>query len=282
LPGNTRVLKVHALSNGDINHQQSFGYHREKKNYSLEAYSSRYKHRSSSTMSSSSSFGSWYEDQKEAENGDTSSNSSWFSIDTEQALPLFNSESLQGFSIDSMKTSMEAQMPQKILGMGYQQRFKVFCALLFLSALFFALAFFVGVPMLALKPQKFALSFTCGSVTFMGSFGIMKGPKEHLVSMCTMQRMPFTIIYFGSMMSTLYLTCTKGGMKGYALVLISSGVQLIALLWYLISFLPGGTMGLQLVGRAMWTILQPVLKALFKLQTMCVAAIVKYCMRSQS
>jgi len=233
-------------------------------------------------MSSSSSFGSWYEDQKAAENGDASSNSSWFSIDTEQALPLFNSESLQGFSIDSMKTSMEAQMPKKILGMGYQQRFKVFCALLFLSALFFALAFFVGVPMLALKPQKFALSFTCGSVTFMGSFGIMKGPKEHLASMCTMQRMPFTIIYFGSMMTTLYLTCTKGGMKGYALVLISSGVQLIALLWYLISFLPGGTMGLHLVGRAMCTILQPVFKALFKLQTMCVTAVVKYCMRSQS
>lgn len=100
---------------------------------------------------------------------------------------------------------------------------KVFCALLFLSALFFALAFFVGVPMLALKPQKFALSFTCGSVTFMGSFGIMKGPYEHFMSMCTMQRMPFTTIYLGSMMATLYLTCTKGGMKGYAYVLIASG-----------------------------------------------------------
>jgi hypothetical protein len=100
---------------------------------------------------------------------------------------------------------------------------KVFCALLFLSALFFALAFFVGVPMLTLKPQKFALSFTCGSVTFMGSFAIMKGPYEHFSSMFTLQRMPFTIIYLGSMMTTLYLTCTKGGLKGYALVIISSG-----------------------------------------------------------
>jgi hypothetical protein len=100
---------------------------------------------------------------------------------------------------------------------------KVFCALLFLSALFFALAFFVGLPMLALKPQKFALSFTCGSITFMASFGIMKGPYEHLVSMFTADRMLFTTIYFGSILATLYLTCTKGGMKGYALVLIASG-----------------------------------------------------------
>lgn len=234
--------------------------------------------------SSSSSFGSWYDEQKAAENGE-SSNSNWFSIDTEQALPLFNTDNFQnlpGFSIESMKQSMEAQMPKKILGMGYQQRFKVFCALLFLSALFFVLAFFVGVPMLALKPQKFALSFTCGSLTFMGSFGIMKGPKEHLMSMCTVQRMPFTIIYLGSMMVTLYLTCTKGGLKGYAYVLIASGVQLVALIWYLVSSLPGGTMGLQVVGRAMCSLLQPVIKVFIQLQAMCVTACIKYCMRTSS
>ena len=79
-------------------------------------------------MPPSSSFGNWYDEQKAAENGDPSSNSSWFSIDTEQALPLFNTENLQniqGFSFEGMKQSMEAQMPKKILGMGYQQRFKV-------------------------------------------------------------------------------------------------------------------------------------------------------------
>jgi len=232
--------------------------------------------------SSTSSFGSWYDDQKAAENGEGSSNSSWFNIESEQILPLFNSENLQGFSFDSMKQTMESQMPKKILGMGYQQRFKVFCALLFLSALFFALAFFVGLPMLALKPQKFALSFTCGSVTFMASFGIMKGPKEHFISMCTLQRMPFTIIYLGSIMMTLYLTCTKGGIKGYAAVLIASGVQLVALLWYLISFLPGGAMGLQMISRALWTMLQPIIKAFIRLQGMCFSACIKYFTRSSS
>jgi len=237
---------------------------------------------------STSSFGSWYDEQRAAENGDaagptsSSSFSSWLSIDSEQVLPLFNSENLQGFSIESMKQSMEGSMPKKIMGMGYQQRFKVFCALLFLSALFFALAFFVGLPMLALKPQKFALSFTCGSITFMASFGIMKGPYEHLVSMFTADRMLFTTIYFGSILATLYLTCTKGGMKGYALVLIASGVQLVALMWYLVSFLPGGTMGLRMVGRAMCVILQPVFVVCFKMQTVCFSACLKYCTRSSS
>jgi len=233
-------------------------------------------------MPSSSSFGSWYDEQKAEKDGDGSSNASWFSIDTEEVLPLFNSENLQAFSIDSMKQTMESQMPKKILGMGYQQRFKVFCALLFLSALFFALAFFIGVPLLAMKPQKFALSFTCGSLTFMGSFAILKGPYEHFSSMFTVQRMPFTTIYLGSIAMTLYLTCTKGGLKGYAYVLIASGVQLMALLWYLVSFLPGGTMGLQIVARSICTLLQPVLKVLIRLQAMCVAACFKYFTRSSS
>ena len=100
-----------------------------QKNYSFEIHSisdisnatiNRHNNRSMP----SSSFGSWYDEQKAAENGG-SSNSSWFSIDSEQALPLFNSENLPGFSMESMRETMEAQMPKKILGMGYQQRFKV-------------------------------------------------------------------------------------------------------------------------------------------------------------
>lgn len=276
------------------------------------------------------SFGSWYDQKRAAENGEagdaaatSSSIFSSFGMDSEQVLPLFNSESLPGFSFENMKQSMEAQMPKKILGMGYQQRFKVrslgidleetkidatisvemnivflfcnskvffpflslpqvFCALLFLSAVFFSLAFFVGVPVLAMRPQKFALSFTCGSITFMGSFAIMKGPKEHLMSMFTGDRLLFTTIYLGSMGMTLYLTCTKGGLGGYALVLIASAVQLVALLWYLVSFLPGGTMGLNLVMRAICTMLQPVIAACMRLQGMCFSACLGYFSRSSS
>ena len=77
----------------------------------------------------SSSFGRWYDDQRAAEGGAGGLKSSWFSV--EQALPLFNTDGLQAYtdglqnSFETMKQSMEAQMPKKILGMGYQQRFKV-------------------------------------------------------------------------------------------------------------------------------------------------------------
>ena len=114
-----------------------------------------------STMSSpSSSFGSWYDEHKAAENGDGSaSSSSWFSIDSEQVLPLFNSENLQGFSFESMKQSMEAQMPKKIMGMGYQQRFKVCDLSSLLSFVFFYFFFsFICLNLLLIRYHSSSFS----------------------------------------------------------------------------------------------------------------------------
>lgn len=82
------------------------------------------------------SFGKWYEEKKndDSETTDTASSggggSSWlFNIeDSMQLLPTLHSDSLpnvQNFTLANMKASMEQQMPKKILGLNYQQRFKV-------------------------------------------------------------------------------------------------------------------------------------------------------------
>lgn len=105
----------------------------------------------------------------------------------------------------------------------------------------------------------------------MGSFGILKGPVEHIRSMITPDRIVFTSIYVTSMLLTLYCTFTYGSLRGYVLVMACSAVQLIALVWYLISFLPGGTAGLKYVFAAMGHLLQPVIRACAKLQAMCCA-----------
>ena len=78
----------------------------------------------------SSSFGQWY-DERQAESNPDGSSGSWFG--REQVLPLFNAEGMQNlsmegiqnFSFESMKQSMEASMPKKVMGLSYQQRFKV-------------------------------------------------------------------------------------------------------------------------------------------------------------
>lgn len=147
---------------------------------------------------------------------------------------------------------------------------QAFCALLFLSALFFALAFFVGVPMIALKPQKFALSFTCGSILFMCSFAIMKGPKEHLMGLFAPDQRLFTSIYFVSMFMTIYCTFQFGGITGYVAVLSCSAAQLVALVWYLISFLPGGSAGLKYIIAVVSHFLKPIIVVCAKWQAVCI------------
>ena len=163
--------------------------------------------------------------------------------------------------------------------MGSLTILQVFCALLFLSALFFALAFFVGLPTITVRPQKFALSFTMGSVMFMLSFAVLKGPKEHLMSMLQRERLYFTTIYVGSILATLYLTFSYGGIRGYAMVVAVSAVQIVALLWYLISFLPGGAAGLKYVSAVMGHLLRPVLVACGKFQAYCLASCCRFFMQ---
>lgn len=251
------------------------------------------------------SFGQWYDQQRQGEG--TEGGNSWFSglqdvsLSTDQLLPLY--EGMQPVSFQNIRESMEAQMPKKILGMGYQQRFKVhttidfsvvgsdsrhvpcstfcssfqqvFTALLLLSALFFALAFAVGMPMITIRPQKFAISFTFGSLLFMGSFAILKGPGPHFRSMCAGDRMFFTTIYIGSMLATLYFTFNIGGAQGYLIVLGASGVQLLALLYYLVSFLPGGAAGMRILLAAMCQLLKPVFIVCAKFQALCMAKLCK-------
>ena len=203
-----------------------------------------------------SSFGTWYDNVKnEGEEGDSSESGMGMT------LPLFNTPAgiPADFGWNSVKAGLEAQMPQQILGMNYQQRFQVFCALLILSGVFFGLGFIVGLPTITFRPQKFALSFTCGSLTFMGSFAILRGPQAHLAGMLTPDRLPFTAVYLLSMFMTLYFTFTAHGAKGYISVLTASGLQLLALLWYLVTFLPGGAQGMKVLVSAILTMLRPII-----------------------
>jgi hypothetical protein len=232
------------------------------------------------------SFGKWHTEQKQQSqqhppNNQSMSLSSLFSTapttDASTEGGDIESQSLiDSFSLSSMRSSLEAQLPQKIMGMNYQQRFQIFCICLLLSAVFFALGFFVGIPLLTVRPQKFALSFTCGSITFMGSFAVLRGPHAHAMSMLAGDRIHFTVVYVGSMLLTLYLTFTAGGAKGYVLVLASSALQLLALMWYLVTFLPGGTMGMKVLTQAMWTLLKPLMLGCAKFQAICIGRCVSW------
>lgn len=72
-------------------------------------------------------------------------------------------------------------------------------------------------------------------------------------------------------MFTIYSTFAFHGFIGYFMVMAASGVQLVALLWYLVSFLPGGAASLRYLTATIGHLLKPVFLACGRCQAYCLA-----------
>ncbi|KAJ5562147.1 hypothetical protein N7461_000908 [Penicillium sp. DV-2018c] len=113
------------------------------------------------------------------------------------------------------------------------------------AAVCFMICFFL-FPVLSLKPRKFAILWSVGSILFLLSWAVLMGPWTYAKHLISGSRLPFTAAYFGSIVLTLYFAI---GLRSAFLTLISSIFQLASLLWYLVSYFPMGSTGLQYVGR---------------------------------
>jgi Got1/Sft2-like family len=83
------------------------------------------------------------------------------------------------------------------------------------AAACFVMAFFL-LPVLVLKPRKFVVLWTVGSILFLcryaprkmdvdgGSFAALQGPVPYIKHLVSPTRLPFTAAYFGSLGLTLY------------------------------------------------------------------------------
>jgi hypothetical protein len=58
-----------------------------------------------------------------------------------------------------------------------------------------ALALFVFLPLILFSPSKFALSFTMGSLCFMGAFAAFRGPRTFIRGLIDAERRGFTAAY---------------------------------------------------------------------------------------
>ncbi|CAI7734668.1 unnamed protein product [Closterium sp. NIES-54] len=117
-----------------------------------------------------------------------------------------------------------------------------FVVVLATGVFFLFLAFSMFLPVIVLAPQKFAVCFTIGCLLVVGSFFVLKGPMVQLQSMTSAERLPFSLFLVGSMVSTIYCSMV---LHSYLLSVISSGAQVLALVYYVVSFFPGGTTGLR-------------------------------------
>lgn len=136
---------------------------------------------------------------------------------------------------------LPAQLPaqsrgeeEALFNLSRWDRMIVFAMLVVGSAACFFLAFFF-LPILALRPRKFVTLWTVGSLLFISSFAALQGPMTYGKHLLSGPRLPFTATYFGSMGLTLYFSI---GLNSTILTIISAAAQMVALLWYLVSYFP--------------------------------------------
>ncbi|POW12389.1 hypothetical protein PSHT_08122 [Puccinia striiformis] len=89
----------------------------------------------------------------------------------------------------------------------------------------FIISFFT-LPLLAIKPRKFAVSFSLGSILFMIGFMVLQGPIQHLNT---------------SSQPTDYRLQSR--------TLISGLIQVVVLVVYFVAYFPGGLTTLRFMGN---------------------------------
>ncbi|KAG8042558.1 hypothetical protein G9C98_005192 [Cotesia typhae] len=135
------------------------------------------------------------------------------------------------------------------------QRLTGFAMCLFMGVLCFSISA-IYVPVLLLKARKFALLYSLGSVFFLMSFCFLWGPVSYLKSLFTLEKRCFTLSYFLTLAGTLYFALH---LQSTPLTVLCAVLQIIALLSFLVSHIPGGTTGLMFFGRMFKSSVKPTL-----------------------
>lgn len=144
--------------------------------------------------------------------------------------------------LDQQTASASTTPSESIFHLSTFERMVVFVITL-IGSFFCAFICFTLFPILSLKPRKFALIWTLGSILFITSFGILKGFRPYVIHLISVERLAFTISFFTSILLTLLFALVW---KNSLVVIVCCIVQMIASIWYTVSYFPYGRQGLSL------------------------------------
>lgn len=158
----------------------------------------------------------------------------WFPVKNNSHQQTEEEATVNGWFSDAQKDPLLPSLSKK-------QRVIGFIGCLLMGTFCFSLAS-LYIPLLLLKARKFALLYTLGSIFIIFSFSLLWGPCNHLKHLLSAERLPFTITYFGTMGATVYFALSVQSMP---LTVIFAIAQVLALVWYVLSYIPGGQTGLK-------------------------------------
>lgn len=153
-----------------------------------------------------------------------------------------HSLSLGGDNDTLMDTNNASDSSDSLLRLSYFERISLFVVCILGCYACYAICF-IFFPVLSLKPKKFSLIWSIGSVLFLVAFDILNGPTKFFKHAISLERLPFTLSFVGSIMMTLLFSLLW---KNNLLVIIACAIQAICSVYYTVSYFPYGRQGLRL------------------------------------
>lgn len=138
----------------------------------------------------------------------------------------------------------------EMFNLSWVQRLTLFVMCFSAGAMMIGLSF-MFLPMILLKPHKFAAAFTAGNLLAIMSTWVIVGPRAQLASMFHPARATAAAAYLGSLIFALF-AAFFGGRLRYPLVLVSLVVEVLALVWYSLSYIPFGRQALSRLTGISW------------------------------
>jgi hypothetical protein len=138
--------------------------------------------------------------------------------------------------LKSIKSSVEKSVEVEI---SYTYFFIVFGT----GLLFIILSFF-HLPLIIFFPGKFSSLFSIGSIIILLSFIFIYGTCQFLGMLFKKERCVYTIIYLFSVIGGFIFSYLY---NYYIVVLICTSVQLISIIIFILTFIPGGYSGISII-----------------------------------
>ena len=114
---------------------------------------------------------------------------------------------------------------------------------LFGSGILLLFLSFIFIPTIIISPAKFSLCFSLGSLLFLTSFLFWYGTKKYFEKIFSKERFWISILFVVS----IFIGCGFALGKHYLISLICSVFQLVNLVLFILTFLPGGKLGINCI-----------------------------------
>lgn len=116
--------------------------------------------------------------------------------------------------------------------------------IVFAIGLVFLLVSFIFLPMVIIFPQKFVCLFSFGSIIILSSFIFIYGTASYVGMLLEGKRVLYSLIYLCSIAVGLYFSFFN---SNYLICLFSAIIQVVMLIIFVLSFIPGGETGISFI-----------------------------------